>query len=156
MIERSKNFISIPEYFKRFIDSRVDLTVENKICCPFHKEDTPSFSYSPERGTWRCFGACKCGGDVIELHRVNNKLKDRATAEASLRELLGIKREVTFKRERPTVDKETVERRLSYTRAIACAKTVDDWLELDQIMSYSPPNQDALDNYWKGRISNAL
>lgn len=148
--------ISIPEYFKRYIDSRVDLSVENKICCPFHKEDTPSFSYSPERGTWRCFGSCKCGGDVIELHRVNNKLPNRAVAQKSLMELLGLKQEVTFKRERPKPNENDVRRRLAYARAVSCAKTVEDWLELDQIMSYSPVDVDDLDNYWKGRMEYAL
>ncbi|WP_243018117.1 MULTISPECIES: DNA primase [Candidatus Cardinium] len=33
-------------------------------CCPFHHENTPSFSVSPSKGFYKCFG-CDAAGDVI-------------------------------------------------------------------------------------------
>ena len=38
-----------------------------KGCCQIHDERTPSFSVDLERQTWRCFGACSTGGDVVAL-----------------------------------------------------------------------------------------
>ncbi len=35
--------------------------------CPFHEERTPSFAVDPRRGTWRCYGACGEGGDVLSF-----------------------------------------------------------------------------------------
>lgn len=38
-----------------------------KACCPFHAEKTPSFVVNPETQTWRCYGACAEGGDVLSF-----------------------------------------------------------------------------------------
>ncbi len=37
---------------------------EHKACCPFHKEKTPSFTVSDDKGFFHCFG-CGAHGDII-------------------------------------------------------------------------------------------
>lgn len=56
--------------------------------CPFHEEKTPSFTVSPEKGVFYCFG-CKAGGDVFEFVMRAEKLQF-PQALAFLAELAGV------------------------------------------------------------------
>lgn len=75
-----------------------------KAPCPFHNERTPSFIVSPDRQSWRCFGACGDGGDVISFVMRREGL-EFADALRMLAERAG----VTL-RERRTSEREDKER----------------------------------------------
>src|SRR5574338_149882 len=58
---------SILDYFAR---EGISLTKNGKnysCCCPLHSEKTPSFSVSPDKNKWNCFGECKLNGDIIDF-----------------------------------------------------------------------------------------
>ena len=59
--------------------------------CPFHKERTPSFMVSPERGTYICFG-CGEKGDVFSFVQKMDGI-DFITALKQLAEKTGVKLE---------------------------------------------------------------
>jgi len=50
-------------------------------CCPFHDERTPSFKVDPRRGTWRCYGSCGTGGDVIGFVEKSDNVPFREAVE---------------------------------------------------------------------------
>ncbi len=61
----------------QLIDSRVKLKKAGRnyqACCPFHHEKTPSFSVSPSRQFYHCFG-CGVGGNVISFLMEYDKLE---------------------------------------------------------------------------------
>ncbi|MCK6438732.1 MAG: DNA primase [Planctomycetes bacterium] len=51
-----------------------------KALCPFHKENTPSFTVSPQRQTFKCFG-CGVGGSVVDFTMQMEKLDFVETIE---------------------------------------------------------------------------
>lgn len=63
------NIIKVAQYYGLKLDRAY------KCVCPFHKEKTASFSISPQKQIWHCFG-CGKGGDAIslvsELLNINN------------------------------------------------------------------------------------
>lgn len=50
-------------------------------CCPFHGERTPSFSVTPSKNVWHCFG-CGKGGDAIAFVMEHERLQFSEAVEA--------------------------------------------------------------------------
>lgn len=154
----SGRFPTVPEYYMEHIDSDVDLTDNPKQCCPFHKEETPSFSYNPATGRWSCFGSCHAHGDVIEMHKRWFHLETREEAERDLRVRYNLPKESYYDRllkatAIPMVSDENVENNVSYVEALLLANTPERWIELDYLMSKYPFDKVELDiliNKWKG------
>lgn len=62
-IEEIKSRITIVDYIGKFVSLKKAGRNFTGLC-PFHIEKTPSFSVSPEKGIFFCFG-CRTGGDVV-------------------------------------------------------------------------------------------
>lgn len=132
---------TVPQYYKQYVDNKVDLNEMPYQPCPFHGEISGrSFSYSKQLGIWRCFGACHAGGDVINLHKLNYKLKTREEALKSICSLYGIDVEEapSFEYVKPEIDENEVYRHRALACAMQMANTPDDYIELDYIVSKVP------------------
>lgn len=137
----SQSLPSIPKYYRDHVDPQVDLSVTPSIPCIFHNETHGrSFSYKAGSEIWRCFGACHCGGDVIDLHRHHYKLRSREEATKSLYRLYGLHYDPVRlsmpKAAEP--DRTDAYRRRVYEAALRLAVTPDDWIQLDYIVSKVP------------------
>jgi len=70
--------------------------------CPFHQEKTPSFTVSPARGTFKCFG-CGEGGDAISFVEKMEQV-DFVGAIESLGKRFGV--ELEYEESSPEADRE--------------------------------------------------
>ena len=83
-LEAIKARINIVDLIGRYVELRP--VGENWVApCPFHQETKPSFSVSPTRGFYYCFG-CQAAGDVIEFYRSINGLSFPEAVEHLARE----------------------------------------------------------------------
>lgn len=139
---------SVPEYYKEFINGDVDLTERPKQCCPFHKEDTPSFSYDLRTGKWSCFGSCHAyGKDVVEMHKRWNRFGSREEAFQDLSRRYQVPLEKSYvKKEDVLINKNKVDALVLLTQAKNLANNPNRWVELDEVMSEYPIDNDKLYN----------
>lgn len=149
-------FPTVPEYYQEHINSEVNLLETPKQCCPFHQENTPSFSYNIETGRWSCFGACHAHGDVVEMHRRFYKLDTKEEALRSLRSMYGVKEVRTLEavaNQEILVSDEKVTDDAVFLEACSLATTPDRWIQLDYVMSIYPYDRTRVQKLleeWKG------
>lgn len=133
---------TVNEYYKDMIDHKVSLIDNTKQCCPFHHENTPSFSYMPSRDVWSCFGACKIkGADVIKMHQMNYKLGTKEEAEASLEHLYKYEKkvkELRLESVRILANDAKIDYETTLNKCLSKANTPERCVELDEIMTYFP------------------
>src|ERR1700733_7000267 len=65
LVEQIKQRLLITEVLSSYITLEPSGT-QFKARCPFHNEKTASFSVSPERGLYYCFG-CGAKGDILNF-----------------------------------------------------------------------------------------
>lgn len=130
---------TISQYIREYVNHDLDLKETDMCACPFHHEKKGK-SFSVKGRMWRCFGACQTGGDVIDLHKFNFKLKTREEAEQSLYQMYHIEadKDVSFVKREVQPDEVLSKRQYVYNRALAKATDPDSWVELDYILSKVP------------------
>lgn len=86
-LERVRSEVDLAALIER--DLKLKRTGKNMVaCCPFHNEKGPSFTVTPEKNTYRCYG-CGAHGDAIEWMRNKHHMTFQ-DAVANLAELCGV------------------------------------------------------------------
>ena len=111
--------------------------------CPYHSEKSPSFSVSPEKNFYYCFG-CKKGGDAIKLI---TELKSFSFVEAVsyLAERFGV--ELTFEGYSPE------EERSPSNAPLGAVRRIKPWLQ--QLLTTTSISSNRRRRRWHDAISKA-
>src|SRR6056297_3164191 len=87
--------------------------------CPFHHEKTASFTVSPHRGIFYCFG-CHAGGDVITfIAKIENCSPKEAAQHIIERHQLTIPESIALTHDTTTTDFEQQQRYFALCKQVA-------------------------------------
>ena len=87
-VEKIKQRLDIVEVVRQYVPHLKKAGKTWKACCPFHKEKTPSFTVSSEKGFFYCFG-CQEGGDIFDFVMKMENLSFAETVE-KLADIAGV------------------------------------------------------------------
>lgn len=140
-------------------------------CCPFHNEKTPSFSVSPNKQIYKCFG-CGEGGDVLSfLMKINNQSFHEVVKEQA--EILGIQLPVGFEKSPDNKDvkeqiyscmkeaasfykKTLLENKSSEAYKYISGRGITDENIETYMLGFAPNSYDGLQTYLKGKFSEDI
>lgn len=140
-------------------------------CCPFHNEKTPSFSVSPAKQIYKCFG-CGEGGDVLSfLMKINNQSFHEVVVEQA--EILGIELPSSFDKGNDNKDikeqiyacmksaaefykKTLLENKSSEAYKYISAREITDENIETYMLGFAPNAYDGLQKHLKGKYSEEI
>lgn len=114
IVDIIKDKLDIVEFIRQYVPGLKRAGKTYKACCPFHKEKTPSFTCSSEKGLYYCFG-CQEGGDIIAFLMKMESLSFNEALE-KLADMAGVE----YKPARPMTGEE--QRRAGVRRLLDHAK----------------------------------
>lgn len=133
--------VSLPKYLEDIgLQQAADaLSAGRPINCilPGHLDNSPSFSYKQNTGTWRCWSRCSKGGDVVDFlvayHDISiedaaNRLKNKYGIESDLHDL--------FETSESQITEVELQIKRVQTR-LERVLTVDNFILMDKVMSYN-------------------
>ena len=107
VISDIKSRVSLSDIVNEVTEVKRPTDHMHKALCPFHQERTPSFTITPDKGLYHCFG-CHASGDLITFYKDYYKL---STVEAI--EEIASKNNISIEQhKRPLTPEEIEERRL--------------------------------------------